>query len=1822
MTGRVWKNPLVDASDTACRVGSKVLFFLLTAAAALQPAARGDVVINELVAAGSDRLLQRTATGYPRLGLTPQWYQADYDDSLWSQGSGPFGFGSFAGNTFGVNTSALMQNKRPALYLRKAFTASVAQATSPQELQFTIRYNDGFIAFLNGSEIARRNMGTSAMYAYRDQTAFSTNSGSAAETISLGLASNRLVSGANLLCIQTHNRATTGTYSDTLLCRADLRIGGAAPVSLVTNTAVWRYFAGGLEPSGGVIDYGLLSGVPLTATWATLGFNDAWWETSNGPFGIENAVPPDYVLGTNLFSQVINRAASIYSRTLFSATAAEASSTNRLQLSIDYDDGVIVYVNGREAVRRNLGTASTVTPYNTLATASHSASGDGGGAVGDVSETVLLGPASTLLAPGYNVIAVQLHNNALGSSDLIARFTLSTTGASARTLARAEDAGRFFVGTSEPYIEDAETDTDAEEDTPDSEGDWIELHNTGDEAVSLTGWSLTDDEDEPRKWYFPAGSAIPAGGYLLVMATGFDVGPGDGATYPHTNFKLSSEGEYLGLVDAAGNVVSEIAPGYPAQNAFHSYARTLFGTYVYRSQATPGAANAAGSAFSAQTQPPAFSHLGGFYAASFPLQLTAPDAAATIRYTTDGTEPTEANGATYSLPLTISAPTTLRVRCFKTGEVPSPTVNHTYLVAQSAARRSIPAISVVGDPVFTIYGPNAVTSPTNGQGIMAIKGGGYTNAMWENFGDTSAFNVPMLRGRSSEKPVSFEYYPTNGNPLRTELGLRISGSNHARPRYKLTTAPALRFTPTDFTQKPSFNIFFRNELGESPQDYTFFPDSKVTKFEDMRLRAGKNDIANPFIRDEFARRVYLGTGQEGSLGNIVSLYINGIWKGYYNFCEHLRQAFMQQHHNSTAAWDVQQVNEFASGDSIHWNRTIAYLRTNALTEVNAYLGVADYLDVDNYIDYIVVNSYAGMWDWPNNNWVAAHERSDAGRWRFYMWDAEGCFGGTGRTNDYNTFTSDLIIPDAKTTTSRYIPAIYTLLRVSPEFRLRFADRAQKHLFHGGCLTRESLDRTFFTLCDTVNPIMKETGNGTVNATFYTNWIYKIDRRTNYFNQLVAQNIWPATLAPEFTPHGGTIDTNTWVSITNLNSTGSLYFTTNGVDPRAPGGAVAGEAYTAPLRFPATATLKARVLSGGGEWSPLQEAAFSIPLQRPLFMPAVSADWTVNANWSTAPAPYPNGVGASAQINAPPSANRDVNLRAPVTVGTLLFNQGDSPYRTKISDSGSTNTLTFQTTNANARVTVNGSGCGYVEFEVDADVILATNLTLEVNNPTGNVSYGALRLKTNWRGPGGLVKEGVGLVALTGESKSYTGPTVINQGVLQFTQPAAPLQSASVTVNPGGQLRLTSASTAGEPRIYTFGGDLILDSAGRGGPLPDAGGLGISGALRYAPESNDSYALITNRVILRGPSAIHVEDARNTLELTSPLSGTYSFTKTGGGNLVLPAFSTGYYLPVTVSNGTLTVRGRLVSPVRIAAGGTLTGCGVTGPLQGDGTVALDGVRLTASAAIGLNYAFSFGATAPAYASPTESGNAVLRLLSIQRGAAASLVDLYLDLPSLAAGDRLRGGFFVECGNDLAGFLAHAVVRFFVPSESGTQSFAGRLYAPYTGTLPLTVAAMPETADFGDGPRRGHVLEIRVAGPPVRYSEWVLNTFSVPESESDPALTGPLAMPYGSGDAVNLLRYAFDVASDEPACGKLPQFQLVNGTPTYSFRFDPGKSDLAYIVEASRSATGAWSRVLFDSRWTDPPAWNWDGTTLVLPDAAGGPALLPEQFYRLRIQLTEP
>ena len=87
--------------------------------------------------------------------------------------------------------------------------------------------------------------------------------------------------------------------------------------------------------------------------------------------------------------------------------------------------------------------------------------------------------------------------------------------------------------------------------------DWIELHNPTDTPITLAGYTITDDPDEPDKWRLPFTTLAP-GAFLVVWASGENRATSAGW---HTSFLLSRGGDYVGLFGPDGQVVDAVTFG-------------------------------------------------------------------------------------------------------------------------------------------------------------------------------------------------------------------------------------------------------------------------------------------------------------------------------------------------------------------------------------------------------------------------------------------------------------------------------------------------------------------------------------------------------------------------------------------------------------------------------------------------------------------------------------------------------------------------------------------------------------------------------------------------------------------------------------------------------------------------------------------------------------------------------------------------------------------------------------------------------------------------------------------------------------------------------------------------------------------------------------------------------------------------------------------------------------------------------------------------------------------------------------------------------------
>ncbi|MCH1419884.1 MAG: lamin tail domain-containing protein, partial [Akkermansiaceae bacterium] len=433
--------------------------------------------------------------------------------------------------------------------------------------------------------------------------------------------------------------------------------------------------------------------------WWSASFDDSRWQTGKLPMG--------YSLGsiaTDLGSGLRGVSPSFYVRKDFEVSTSEAASSAPMVLRINYNDGFIAWINGVEVARGNMGAAKAHIYHDQL---SHR-----GSTLGTNSESITLPVASELLIKGKNVIAVQVNNYTL-TSNMRLEMSLRIDEPS------GADPQLFSSGGSVTYLPGLREPSSGLVDpvtSPDDPSDWIELYNNGEDSVDLGGWSLSDELMEPLKWSFPVGTTISAGEYLVVLADDPD-NPVEGGDFLHTNFKLASGGEYVGLYDSGGNPVSEISPKYPKQFPNYSFGLTADGKWRYFQTPSPGQSNL-GNEFVGKADAPDFSQKGGFYDDALVVTLSSMTPEVTIRYTTDGSEPTLENGSDYTLPLSLNSINSrrghvIRARSFRDGFIASNIKTNTFLINQDPRVRTSPALVYAGDPERALYDPF---------GVLAING--------------------------------------------------------------------------------------------------------------------------------------------------------------------------------------------------------------------------------------------------------------------------------------------------------------------------------------------------------------------------------------------------------------------------------------------------------------------------------------------------------------------------------------------------------------------------------------------------------------------------------------------------------------------------------------------------------------------------------------------------------------------------------------------------------------------------------------------------------------------------------------------------------------------------------------------------------------------------------------------------------------------------------------------------------------------------------------------------------------------------------------------
>ncbi len=324
--------------------------------------------------------------------------------------------------------------------------------------------------------------------------------------------------------------------------------------------------------------------------WKVAGYNDLSWQSGAGVLAAEDCNCLPEPIRTQLITA--NGRITYYFRTSFDYTGSLAGVS--LKLTSLIDDGVAVYLNGQRIWSQRL---SDNPVYATLSS---------GTVVDAVLESSPLLDGS-LLQPGLNVLAAEVHQSAANSTDIVFGLKVETDFSSLTNVAAYTPGAPNSIRASLPefptlWLNELLPVNSLAVNNPiaDRFGEyepWVELFNGGTNAISLADFHLTTNYNEPTLWKFPADATIQPGEFKIVWLDGE---PGESTdTEWHTSFRLDSLNGSLALVQVADgktNILDYMNFAVPSVG--RSYGDFPDGDVSGRrhfSTITPGAANSAGS---------------------------------------------------------------------------------------------------------------------------------------------------------------------------------------------------------------------------------------------------------------------------------------------------------------------------------------------------------------------------------------------------------------------------------------------------------------------------------------------------------------------------------------------------------------------------------------------------------------------------------------------------------------------------------------------------------------------------------------------------------------------------------------------------------------------------------------------------------------------------------------------------------------------------------------------------------------------------------------------------------------------------------------------------------------------------------------------------------------------------------------------------------------------------------------------------------------------------------------------------------------------------
>jgi len=527
------------------------------------------------------RLVPQNAAKYVRVPTGPDlenWTNPRaYEDSQWtiSRGSpGGIGFerGSGYESYISVDVEEQMYGVNGSCYIRIPFEFA-GDRNALHTMTLKMRYDDGFVAYLNGTEIARRNFsGTPAW----NSVASASHDDAAAvvfEAIDVSSSITRLRSGRNLLAI--HGLNVSVTSSDFLIA---VELEAADQVTAEEPEDALRYTGPiPLTTSAHIKARALVGGIWSALNEATFAVGPVAESLRISEIMYHPADPnAEYVELTNVGPVTVNLNLVRFTDGIdFAFPDVELTPGGHLLVVKDLATFEANYGGGLPVVGQYAGSLNNAGERIELCDAA-----------GAVIQTVRYRDDWYRITDGAGF-------------SLTARNPRGTNAWSRQDAWRPSAVAGGSPGFDDTGLVPAPGAIVINELLANSSGgvsDWIELHNTTDEPVDVGGWFLSDSANDLTRYEIAPGTTIPAQGYLVLTEDQHFGNEGDPGC--HRAFGLSRSGETLYLHSGSSGVLT----GYSEAAVFGpSASGVTFGRhrisagashFVAMSQPTPGQGNA------------------------------------------------------------------------------------------------------------------------------------------------------------------------------------------------------------------------------------------------------------------------------------------------------------------------------------------------------------------------------------------------------------------------------------------------------------------------------------------------------------------------------------------------------------------------------------------------------------------------------------------------------------------------------------------------------------------------------------------------------------------------------------------------------------------------------------------------------------------------------------------------------------------------------------------------------------------------------------------------------------------------------------------------------------------------------------------------------------------------------------------------------------------------------------------------------------------------------------------------------------------------------